>query len=154
MRVSAAILVAWAGVAAAQNGPSWLATCTNTGADGAMVCAISQSIVVQTTGARVMTATLRTAPETPARLELSLPHGMLLPAGVRIAVDEAEGPAEAVRTCDAEGCHLSRDLSADELALLLAGRELRVTFQDLSGRDIALTLNLEGLAEAHGAVGR
>lgn len=154
---AAAILGAGAGAAQqaqpqAQQGraaPAWLATCTNTGEGGALECEIAQSIVVQATGARVMTVTLRTSPPAAPVLALTLPHGMFLPAGVRIAVDGEAGPAEAVRTCDANGCYLGREMDAAALERLLAGRELSVTFQDLQQRDISLTLGLEGLADAY-----
>lgn len=137
------------GQAEGRAAPAWLATCTNTGEGGALECEIAQSIVVQATGARVMTATLRTSPPAAPVLALTLPHGMFLPAGVRIAVDGEGGPAEAVRTCDANGCHLGRELEPAALERLLGGRELSVTFQDLQRRDISLTLGLEGLADAY-----
>lgn len=130
-------------------GPSWLVSCTNSGEGGAMRCTMSQSVVLAASGQRLLTAEIQRRTDAEgAVMQVTLPHGLFLPAGVAMAVDgEALDPL-VVQTCDPNGCYAGLAMPPELIARFEAGSGLAFAIEDLKRRRIEMTLRLDGFAEA------
>ncbi len=139
----------------AQAVPNWLVNCTNTGADGALQCSMSQSVVLTATGERLLSVTIQKPGEQDdPTMMVTLPHGLFLPAGVQMSVDsEARDPLE-VQTCEAAGCYAGLRIESALLVALRTGSELTFVIKDLQKRDITLALTLDGFADAYATLSR
>jgi invasion protein IalB len=129
--------------------PNWLVTCTNTGPKAALECSMSQSVVLKTTGARVLTVSVQkhTEKNLPTMM-VTLPHRLFLPAGVKMSIDGNERNPLPVQTCDASGCYASLQIDSELLKAMKRGLELKFVIKDLQKRDIDLTLTLIGFSDS------
>jgi invasion protein IalB len=75
------------------------------------------------------------------------PLGRYLPAGFKVRVDDGQAETLGVQTCDAAGCYAGTAVADALLARMASGRQLSVGFQDLSRRDVSVSLPLDGFAE-------
>lgn len=128
---------------------NWLVNCANIGEKGALVCRMTQRAVQQDSGRSVFVVTLekRAADATPSLL-LTLPHGLLLPAGVQIGVDGAGRDALPFQTCDARACYAVTQVDDAFLGALRGGEKLNIGITALTGQEVELNANLIGFTAA------
>jgi invasion protein IalB len=125
----------------------WTVNCGST-ADG-LVCRASQAIVVAQTR-QVLTAVSVFKPTGSEALvmNLNIPHGLFLPAGMTVQVDAEPAQVLAIETCDAQGCYGNMPLPEKTLAAMRKGKQLTVTFQNLTKSNVKVQLPLSGFPEA------
>lgn len=136
-----------AGPAEAQT--PWIVTCTNQSTDG-LTCVMAQTLMVTETGQRALAATIHADAETEAdTLRLALPHGILLPAGVRLRIDDDQGRTWPIEYADQNGSYALVPLD-DRLADRMAnGSVLSVTlWVPNTDKPVDMQLSLEGFGEA------
>ena len=128
--------------------PAWRVQCD--GAGQALDCRLSQTLVVQQTGQRLLAVVVRrpSKAELPA-LMINLPHGLFLPAGVTLQLDTAKPETLPVQTCDAQGCYAGTTVTTDMLAALQKSQQLSVVVQDLKKQPITVTITMAGFAAAY-----
>lgn len=148
-----ALALAASTLAAAQQsaGPvNWLVNCSNTGEAGALTCQMSQSVVVRETGQRLLNIMIRKGetPTTPAMM-LTLPHGLYLPAGVKMSIDDTPVQDLEVQTCQPTGCFAGMAVSEGLLEAMRQGSALQFEVQDLQRRPIKLNSTLSGFTSAY-----
>ena len=126
----------------------WRASCTASDRAAALNCALEQGAFVVQTGQLLAKVTVRVdgADRKPA-LMIQTPLGLHLPTGVEIRVDEHKPESLALQTCDATGCYAGMAPSDALLGRLSGGRQLLVSFQDLSKREVKVSMPLQGFAE-------
>ena len=138
-----------AGAAAPQ---PWVVECSSRNSpDGRLICQMSQTIVSRENGQRVMAATINK----PARdgnplLLLALPHGISLPSGVNLWVDDAKREQFPILTADQDGSYASVELSSERLAAMRRGKQLNVAIKAASGAELVLQFSLAGFSSAAG----
>ncbi|MEQ8399438.1 MAG: invasion associated locus B family protein [Roseitalea porphyridii] len=113
-------------------------------------CQMSQILTAEGTGDHVMTVVLRVADEGAGLTGLvRLPHGLDLPAGVALDVDERGAPLRAaIGTSDAAGVYAQLPLDARMVAAMRAGRTLNVSMRSVKGEVITLGVSLAGFTAA------
>ncbi|MCH8950664.1 MAG: invasion associated locus B family protein [Proteobacteria bacterium] len=142
-------------VAPAQAVPKWLVNCTNTGADGALQCNMSQSVVLTATGARILSVTIqKPGGQDDPTMMVTLPHGLFLPTGVRMSIDSEARKTLEVQTCEAAGCYAGLVIEPALLEALRMGNEFTFVIKDMQKRDITLTLTLDGFADSYATLPR
>ena len=111
--------------------PNWVVNCTNqTG--GVMACSMTQTLIIRETGQRLLSLVVRKTPGDPnAAMMITMPHGLFLPAGVQIAIDDSAAVEHTIQTCDREGCYVGLPVTGDLLQALRDGERLTVTFQNM-----------------------
>ena len=80
---------------------------------------------------------------------LHLPHGLFLPAGITVQIDQGKVENLVVQTCDDKGCYAGAPIAKDMLATMQKAEKLIVTFQDLQKQTITVPMPLAGFAEAY-----
>lgn len=86
------------------------------------------------------------------RLVLQLPHGMYLPAGLTLAIDDKAWQETDVQTCDGNGCYAGLAIDDEALRRLREGEQMTVTFQQLSRQPVSVPVDLNGFSEAYAKI--
>lgn len=117
-------------------------------------CEIFQRISVAETGQRVMELSMGypQGKDNPASVVLTLPLGILLPAGVAVQVDDNSDSMQkaAVQHCDNGGCYAVLQVDRDGVGDFKAGKRLIVAFKDVKGKTLQMPVNLSGFTKAIG----
>jgi invasion protein IalB len=132
--------------------PQWAARCVSEGRHGPMECMVEQSAVLTQTGQMVVQFSVRVVSNGPPNVVAQLPLGLNIPVGVRLQVDENKTDDFQIQTCEARGCIIAAPLTADLLAAMKTGTQLKVIFQNLNRENLSIPLTLDGFAEAFAKV--
>jgi invasion protein IalB len=139
--------------AAPANGPAppgWTARCTSASRDAPLECAIEQTAVLTKTGQVIVLLDIRVASDTRTPVAVvQLPLGLNLPAGARLQVDDGKTSDLQIQTCEQRGCYANTPISADLLAAMKSGKQLKVSFQNLAKETITIPMPLADFAAAY-----
>jgi invasion protein IalB len=132
---------------AQQPAAKWAVPCD--GQAGAIDCRVVQTLLVKGTRQLLMSVTVRKPKDAEsAAMMFHLPHGIYLPAGIRVKIDDGKAGDHPVQTCDQRGCYVGMTLPPALLGEMKKGSKMVVGMQDLSKRPMDVTVGLEGFAEA------
>jgi invasion protein IalB len=137
-----------AGKPAAAAAAPWDVNCISHGVKDPLMCEMSQTLAAKQTGQRVLTAAIQKKPDAGYVLKLALPHGIYLPDGVTIWVDDGAKSKFPIETADQNGSYCHADLSASLLGAMKKGAMLNVAVKSAKGDPIVLQLSLAGFSEA------
>jgi invasion protein IalB len=136
--------------AAAPAQPGWAARCTSASRDAPLECAIEQTAVLSKTGQLIVLVNIRVPSDTHAPvLLLQLPLGLNLPVGAKLQVDDGKTADLQIQTCDNRGCYASIPIAADLLAAIKAGKQLKLSFQNLNKETITIPMPLADFPAAY-----
>lgn len=128
--------------------PSWAVQCGNAGKE--LACKAYQAVSVRKTGQRLlMLSVTRPGGGEETAMLIQLPHGLFLPAGVTLTIDEGKPKTIVVQTCDAKGCYAGDALGKDEVNAMQTGKALTVGFQNLEKKALNIALPLAGFKAAY-----
>ncbi|MBC2857767.1 invasion associated locus B family protein [Stappia sp. 28M-7] len=134
--------------------PNWIVQCSEATDKAPKRCRALQNIVMQEGGQRLLTVVVEPREGAPNHaLVLALPHGVFLPAGTQIRVDEGEPVPMAIQTSDANGAYAGTAISDELLASLKKGQRLIVAFKTAQQQDLAIPVTLIGFTSAYGQLG-
>lgn len=80
---------------------------------------------------------------------LHLPHGIYLPEGVNLRIDELAPRQEPVQTCDPAGCYVGLGADRTYLTALQRGAVLYVSFENISRKTVVINFPLDGFTTAY-----
>lgn len=127
----------------------WQVGCASAGANEPLVCRMSQTLVAKNTGQRVLAAAIVKKPDGSGyQMTLGLPHGLHLPSGINIWVDEGEKAQYPIETADQNGSYARIDLASRQLDAMRRGQVLNVSVTSANRDEVILQLSLKGFAAA------
>ena len=130
--------------------PGWAVRCSSASRDAPLECAIEQSAVLTKTGQLIILVSVRVPGDTHTPVALvQLPLGLNLPAGAKIQIDDGKTVDLQIQTCENRGCYAGTAISPDVLAALKAGKELKLSFQNLAKETITIPMPLTDFASAY-----
>ena len=130
--------------------PGWAARCSSVSRDAPLECAMEQNAVLTKTGQLIILVNIRVPADTRAPVALvQLPLGLNLPIGARLQVDEGKSVDLPIQTCENRGCYASTPVSAELLAALKSGKQLKVSFQNMNKETITIPMPLNDFATAY-----
>lgn len=130
--------------------PGWIVRCTSASREAPLECAMEQNAVLTKTGQTVVLINIRIAPDTRTPIALlQLPLGLNLPIGAKLQVDEGKTFDLQIQTCENRGCYASTPVAPDLLGVLRAGKQLKVSFQNMAKETIAIPMPLGDFAAAY-----
>src|SRR5579859_399802 len=122
---------------------NWASRCASDGRQSGLDCSVEQSIIETKSRQLLMQIVVRVPPDTRKPvLTIQLPLGLFLPAGVMLKFDEGKPERFDVQTCDQKGCYLQMPIANEMLQEMAKGKQLSVTFQNLSKQDIGVPVSL------------
>jgi invasion protein IalB len=136
--------------AAAPAQPGWAARCASASRDAPLECVIEQSAVLSKTGQLLVLVNIRVPSDTHAPvLQLQLPLGINLPVGAKLQVDDGKSADLQILTCDNRGCYANIPIAADLLAAMKAGKQLKLSFQNLNKETMTIPMPLTDFPAAY-----
>lgn len=127
-------------------GTPWSVQCRDGATKG---CRVYQNMVEPETRQRLLTVLIEPVEGEPSfRLALALPHGLYLPAGVRVQIDRNDPIDIVISTSDADGAYAA--IAADDalLAAMESGTTMNVSFVAATQQGFSVPVSLAGFAEA------
>jgi invasion protein IalB len=130
--------------------PGWVARCGSASRDAPLECAIEQNAVLPRTGQLVIAVNIRVPADThtPSAL-IQLPLGLNIPNGAKLQVDDGKAADLQIQTCEARGCYAGTTIAPDLLAAMKAGKQLKISFQNLNKETLTVPLPLADFAAAY-----
>lgn len=136
--------------AAAPPTAGWTTRCGSASRTAPLECAMEQSGVLTKTGQLVVLVNVRVPSDTHVPVMLvQLPLGLDLANGAKLQVDDGKTSDLQLQTCENRGCFASTQIAPDLLAALRAGKQLKLSFQNLSKESITIPLPLTDFAAAY-----
>jgi invasion protein IalB len=130
--------------------PGWSARCSSVSRGAPLECAIEQTAVLTKTGQLIVLINIRVPADTHAPVAvIQLPLGLNLPAGAKLQVDDGKATDLQIQTCEQRGCYTNTPISPEMLAAMKAGKQLKVSFQNLAKEVIAIPMPLTDFAAAY-----
>lgn len=124
----------------------WTVTCRIV--ETRKLCALAQQ-QVQENGQRVLAIEVGQGEKGALAATLVLPFGLLLEAGVTLAVDDKpEGEKLAFRTCIPAGCLVPATLDAPLQDVLRTGKALKLSARTVDGQPAPFSISLKGFGAA------
>jgi invasion protein IalB len=127
---------------------SWTVNCSSQGTGGDLVCAMSQTLIAKNTGQRVVSAAVFRSPQGGYAMRFSLPHGIMLPAGIEVWIDEGQRSKHEIATADQNGSYSTMPVNDATAGALRAGQILNLLVKAASGDEIIFQLSLKGFTQA------
>jgi invasion protein IalB len=130
--------------------PGWAARCSSQSREAPLECAIEQTAVLSKTGQLIVLVNIRVPSDTHTPVALvQLPLGLNLPVGAKFQVDDGKPIDLQIQTCENRGCYASTPVTAELLAALKSGKQLKVSFQNLAKETITIPMPLTDFAAAY-----
>lgn len=135
---------------------NWATNCASYSRLSPLECPVEQRIVIRETGRQLARLVVRTGAENPAAptLLIQLPLGLSIRGGVKISIDGREAGMLDIQTCDAAGCYAGSAISAELLALMKSGTDMKIEFNDLQQTPVLIDFVLKGFAMGRGTAMR
>ena len=130
--------------------PGWAVRCTSASREAPLECAMEQTAVLSKTGQLIVLVNIRVPSDTRVPVAMvQLPLGLNLPGGAKFQVDDGKAADLQIQTCENRGCYAGAAIAPDVLAALKAGKELKVSFQNLAKETITIPMPLTDFATAY-----
>ena len=81
-------------------------------------------------------------------MRVSLPHGISLPDGVDVGIDDGEPTKQVIAVADQNGSYSQFKVGADLIAALEGGTNLTIGVNAADGKRIVFRLSLKGFVVA------
>lgn len=131
-----------------QEGPTWLAACSNQTDPETLTCTMSQTLTVSESGQRLLSVTVQPSDQEPSIL-LTMPHGLSFSEGVGFATDDGAEERFDFTTADTAGTYARVPLTGDRLAALRAANTLRLNVIGVGGREVNFEVSLAGFSRTY-----
>jgi len=129
--------------------PAWALSCSSANAgSGALECQMSQTILRQETGQTLMVITIRKPESGSMTMNLVLPHGLYLPAGVSYQVGTGAKQKATIYSSNQNGAYATVPLAPELLNTLKAGSVLNIGLETVSRNPLNVPVSLTGFKSA------
>ena len=133
---------------------NWQLNCRPAGEAQELLCEASQTVTVQGSGQTLLVAQVtpwkQEGAAAPYLLRFQLPHGLNIPAGVAMAIDDAAMPAPVIQTSNQAGIFARAPLDDALLAAMKQGKLMTVGLTALNGSDLTIPVSLNGFTAVFG----
>ena len=128
----------------------WNVTCQSAPNDKGLNCRMSRAVVLKEKRKLLLRVTVSLPAETKKPVMLiQLPHGLYLPAGAKLGIDDKKTKQLVLQTCDQKGCYAASPIPDEQLAAMKKGQRLKVIFQNLQKKPITVAMSLDGFTKAY-----
>jgi len=127
----------------------WVVNCSTSQGNGELVCQMSQQLVSPETKRPVLSIVFRsTGKGKPLNMLLAMPHGLFLPAGLSMQIDNGRPSQSVIQASDAKGVYAALPVTNEMLAKLKAGNLLKVTMNSVQRKKLTIPVSLNGFTAA------
>ncbi|MCP5433017.1 MAG: invasion associated locus B family protein [Alphaproteobacteria bacterium] len=116
-------------------------------------CVMSQVIVEKESQKPVVHMSAGFVPDSAVPvMQIAVPLGVYLPAGIALNVDEEQLVHRGFEVCSPSGCQLLVVLSGELLEKLKKGDKAEIAFQDAARQNVGVPASLKGFTAAYNAL--
>lgn len=128
--------------------PTWVVSCSNANREGVFQCGMEQTLFMSASGQRLLAMKLVRNPSDREQIvaTLSLPHGILLDAGVTFWVDDGPRSVATISHADGSGSYATFPFDQNLSEAFRRGRVFRVSAQTLNSEEFVVDLSLDGFS--------
>lgn len=127
----------------------WRTRCVSDGRKANEDCVVEQALTMIRTNQVAAIVNLRVAAEgRQPVLNMRIPNGVLLSAGVRLRVDAGYSLDFPIQTCEPQGCLVSAPAPAELVNALRGGKQLNLLMKGGNNQDMGFGMPLDGFAAA------
>ena len=131
----------------------WDTNCSQATRQAEPDCEMSQMVIVPQSRQVLLRLSVQVAGDgSDPRMVLQLPHGIWLPGGVTLAIDDDQWQETELQTCDGNGCYAGFAMDDAALRRLQRGGQLKVTFQSLSREPVTVPVDLNGFTASYAKI--
>lgn len=128
----------------------WRVSCAGAANGTGPDCQMSRSMVLADNKALLLRLTVNLSASNPdPSFLLQLPHGIYLPGGVSLSIDDLAPSIETVQACDGAGCYVGLGADRAYLPAFQRGAIFKVSFRNISRNAVVLDFPLDGFANAY-----
>lgn len=128
----------------------WSGRCVSDDRQSGAECTMIERAFVGANRQVVGTVSLRFPPAgAAANLQVSVPLGIYLGAGIGFNIDGAGAQQLELQTCDRNGCYASGAVSPEILTAMQNGQKLNILFQSMSKQVVTLEMSLAGFTATY-----
>ena len=131
--------------------PTWMVNCSNSQAG--LDCRAGQSLFLKNTGQRILSVAVRMPADTKKPVMLvQVPLGTSLPPGTSLQIGQDEAKTLPFQSCNRAGCVAEYAITNAEIAAMLKGADLTISFQTTQKQPIILKVPSAGFAVAYAKI--
>jgi invasion protein IalB len=136
-----------AAAAADPNSSAWIKICNPDAPADKNQCLVTQELRDGNTKQLVAAASIRTTKGEKTLLILSVPIGVLLPAGLRLQIDDAKPQGVTYTICFPTSCVARMEVDDEMIAKLKAGNKMVVSVLDAEQKAVSFPITLAGFTK-------
>lgn len=134
--------------AAQATGSAWAVSCSNQ-LQNKLVCEMTQNIIEQRNGAQLVLISVKgTSDGSSTAMLMRLFHGVYLPGGVSVAIDDQPPQVLQFQKSDRFGAYAALPLTDKVINELKKGKQLKLAAQINPGEELRITGSLQGFGPA------
>jgi invasion protein IalB len=132
------------------NQQPWSIACAGRGNSADLVCSASQTLVAKNTGQRALAVSISRSQQSAGSYvaRFSLPHGVSLPDGIEVGIDQSPRTKHVIGVADQNGSYAVVPLDEARIAAMKRGSILNVRIKGATGDEVILQLSLAGFTAA------
>jgi invasion protein IalB len=123
--------------------PKWNVNCNNNADPTRLDCTMSQIILQNGTGQRIIASSVFTNGDT-YTMVLSLPHGIDLTSGVNVSIDQGAAQKFQIQTADANGAYSRFTLTPALISAMRSGNILIINIVGAAKNAVRMEMSLAG----------
>lgn len=128
----------------------WHVNCSDAESDTGAACQMSRAMVLEDKKTLLLRFTINLFASSPnPSFLLQLPHGIYLPDGVNLTIDDLAPRHEIVQTCDPAGCYVGLGADRAYLTALRNGTILKVSYQNIGRNTVVINFPLDDFSTAY-----
>lgn len=132
------------------NPQPWSIACSGRGNSAELACTASQTLVAKNTGQRALAVSISRNTQAAGGYlaRVSLPHGVSLPDGIELGIDQAQRTKHVIAVADQNGSYAVVPLDEARINAMKRGSILNVRVKGTTGDEVILQLSLAGFTAA------
>jgi invasion protein IalB len=129
---------------------SWATQCVGVSRSSPLNCTMEQRVILRDTGRLVARISIQIGAGESRQpgLLLHVPLNLSVGAGITLQIDETEPLKFPIQTCDSNGCYAGSPLQDELIAGLKRGKALKMGFQGLDQKPVAIPFVLAGFTNS------
>lgn len=138
----------------ASAGSAWTTRCVSSSWDAPEICTASHNVVVEETGQLFLKVAFEHRfSSDDVVMNLTVPLGLYLPAGLTVSVDERQLAVVEIAMCDANNCRAATSVTRDTLTQMQGAQALEVELSANANATRSVPVPTKGLSQALTRIG-
>ena len=131
--------------------PQWAISCSSIGPSAKLRCKMTQQVFLKKTRQRILAVTISKPAKKgeKAAMLFSLPHGLYLPNGIQLRIDESPPRTYPIQASNADGVYAAAMIDNQLLANLKSGSRLVVSLVTSNKKTLNIPVELTGFMAAY-----